>query len=89
MSKALKKLHEVFTGHRGSTYEKDRFQGCEQFTASACTDGRCPVALKEEYPDQMDGAPNDCRQCYYKTGLCKDCIFDKTIYCPKISERRS
>lgn len=89
MSNGLEKLYDSFTGRRGSTYEKNRFQGCMSFTASACTDGSCPIALKEQYPDQMDGAPNDCRHCYYRTGLCKDCIFEKSIYCPKITERRT
>lgn len=88
MNSKLKQLYKSFTGNKGSTYKKNMFpegkiKGCIGFTATACTDGSCPIALKEQYPDRMVDAPTTCSKCYYRTGLCKDCIFEKTIYCTK------
>ncbi len=54
---------------------------CPSFTGSACTDGTCPVALSEEYPEYDIDVPSSCFECSGYKG-CENCIWDKTLVCP-------
>lgn len=56
---------------------------CENYTASACVDGSCPMALKEEYPYYGDVGVNSCDECYHHKGSCDSCIFEDTDICNK------
>lgn len=54
---------------------------CDRFTSAYCVDGNCPIALAEEFP--WIDSPKSCDVCCYRTGKCKDCVFLKTLYCPR------
>ena len=63
---------------------------CSGFTAGACIDGSCPLALKDSDDDRIADIASDmytglftCDDCYHKTYECSDCIWHGTDMCEK------
>ena len=66
------------------------------FCSIYCVNGYCPHALGEEHRSRDDdiyfayeGMERlSCRQCWYNTGLCKDCIFENNAEaCPEFDKK--
>lgn len=58
---------------------------CDAFCASECVNGYCPKALAEEYEwyeEMGHEVPNGCRDCWFNTGKCEDCILEESADCP-------
>lgn len=58
---------------------------CHGFCAFECVSGQCPQALAQScdwYTDIGFDVPKLCRDCWYNTGKCEDCIFEKSSECP-------
>lgn len=58
---------------------------CKGYVGSACVDGSCPTALREEY--EMYSLPKNfkCSECWLYKG-CEDCVFAGTEHCERESE---
>ncbi len=64
---------------------------CKCFCAPECTNGNCPNAQYESVDSTYgSGIADDCgmkkvscAKCAYNTGLCKDCLFENSIECPR------
>lgn len=56
---------------------------CKGFCAVECVTGKCPKALQQEYDyyDDLYDVPKSCRDCWYNTGLCNECLFEGSPYC--------
>nr|DAZ67977.1 MAG TPA: hypothetical protein [Caudoviricetes sp.] len=60
---------------------------CKGFCANECVTGYCPIALDRKYDWYSDmgyDVPKNCKECYYNTFNCADCIFQKSKYCIKL-----
>ena len=58
---------------------------CHGFCAFECVSGQCPQELVQScdlYTDMCYDVPKSCRDCWYNTGKCEDCIFEKSSECP-------
>lgn len=58
---------------------------CKAFTALACVDGNCPIALHDICPDQFEKI--NCEECFYNTKQCTECIFKGTEYCDQKEDK--
>ena len=57
---------------------------CPGFCASECVSGQCPKALARScdwYTDMGFDVPKSCKDCWYNTGQCEDCIFEGSEQC--------
>lgn len=57
---------------------------CKGFCANECVTGYCPIALGrayDEYSDMGYPIPKNCKECWFNTYRCEDCIFYKTEDC--------
>lgn len=62
---------------------------CKGFCANECVTGYCPIALDNQYDwygDMGHDIPKNCKECYYNTFNCEDCIFQESKYCIKSGE---
>lgn len=60
------------------------FEFCPDFCAGACVDGTCPIALADEFADRGMDVLRNCDACWHHSGVCDDCIFEGSEYCPSL-----
>lgn len=58
---------------------------CSGFVSATCIDGSCPD-IPSEWDDREFSMGLDCKDCWFNTGKCEDCICRGSEYCEK--ERR-
>lgn len=76
------------------TQPKEQNGRCRCFTAPQCSCSDCPNSwfsvAEERYGEaayDMGFEHVDCKNCYYNTGECKDCMFEgNPEFCPEESE---
>ena len=59
---------------------------CKSYCGSACVDGSCPMANRDEYAERGYDIVKSCNDCPCYEG-CEDCAFDGMHLCPKIKEK--
>lgn len=55
---------------------------CGNYFGVACVDGRCPIALADEYAEYGMDVIRECKDCSFYKG-CEDCALCGTEYCEK------
>ena len=55
---------------------------CSRYVGVTCTNGSCPIALREEYEERGMDVVNSCKECPYYKG-CEDCAWAGTLDCIK------
>ena len=53
-------------------------KNCPGFCAAECASGQCQKALAQSCDCDV---PKSCRDCWYNTGQCDDCIFEGSEQC--------
>ena len=54
---------------------------CEYFCPIKCEGAPCHNELYDKNK-WNGGTPNECCDCWFNTGKCEDCIFEKSSECP-------